>query len=267
MKQEQFLKTVRHVSKHIITITSESNKTFKELRSLLGARGIKKTGRTLVAGKKIIHELLLMKPNLILGWISPGDVSDMPPGLPADVPHYRLSNDLFSKLDVNGTSYPLVIASTPEIPPFDEMMETADAILAIPFQDPANVGAVIRSAVAFGVRTVILLKECANPFHQKCIRAAGPSLFLADMRSGPSIRDLACERYDLVILDAAGCDVESYAFPRRFILLPGLEGTGVPSSLKSGNRIGIAMDRSVESLNAAIATSIALYHSRRNARR
>ena len=61
--------------------------------------------------------------------------------------------------------------------------------LFIPFQDPENVGAVIRSAAAFGVARVVLLKEAAHPFHPRSSRAAGSALFQVPLYQGPSIRN------------------------------------------------------------------------------
>ena len=51
----------------------------------------------------------------------------------------------------------------------------------VPFQDPENVGAVIRSAVAFGAVPIVLLAEAANPCHPKSIRASGGMVFKANL--------------------------------------------------------------------------------------
>ena len=58
--------------------------------------------------------------------------------------------------------------------------------LFVPFQDPENVGAVIRSAAAFGVARVVLLREAAHPFHPRSSRAAGPALFQVPLQVGPA---------------------------------------------------------------------------------
>ncbi|MCD6307714.1 MAG: RNA methyltransferase [Candidatus Latescibacteria bacterium] len=247
------------MNRKIVTITSESNKTFREFRSLLGKRGIKRHGKTLVAGARIIADLARLRPDIIRGWIVASADHRQPPGMSCSVPVYQLGWDLFRILDVNGTNYPILLVDVPELPGFDEEKVREKAILAIPFQDPTNVGAAIRSAAAFGIRTVILLKESANPFHQKSIRAAGPALFTIGLTTGPSIRDLSFSSYEIVALDKDGEDIGSFRFPERFVLVPGLEGSGLPDLFRSRHRVSIPISPAVESLNASVAASIALY--------
>ena len=85
-----------------------------------------------------------------------------------------------------GRRSPLLLVRVPEIPEW-----SADApwpegcTLFVPFQDPENVGAVIRSAAAFGVARVVLLREAAHPFHPKAARAAGTALFQVAAGTGP----------------------------------------------------------------------------------
>ena len=131
--------------------------------------------------------------------------------------------------------------------------------LFIPFQDPENVGAVLRSAAAFGVARAVLLREAAHPFHPKAARAAGTALFQVPMLQGPSIRDLDPKQAPLIALDADGPDLDAEPWPDRFGLVPGMEGPGLPEALRRGPKRRIPMADGVESLNAAVATGVALY--------
>ncbi|MFX0200597.1 MAG: TrmH family RNA methyltransferase, partial [Candidatus Hodarchaeota archaeon] len=54
-------------------------------------------------------------------------------------------------------------------------------------------------------------------------------------------------------------DIAKYKFPSSFGLLPGLEGPGLPDNLKQMTSLAIPMEPRVESINAALATGIALY--------
>jgi 16S rRNA (guanine527-N7)-methyltransferase len=129
--------------------------------------------------------------------------------------------------------------------------------LMIPFQDPENVGAVIRSAVAFGAQMVILLGECAHPYHPKTLRASGGAVLYAPLFQGPSIKDLP-EDMPVLTLSPDGKDISEFRFPKRFAVLPGLEGKGLPNHLRR-HAYSIPIRPDVESLNAAAATSIVLY--------
>ena len=132
--------------------------------------------------------------------------------------------------------------------------------LFVPFQDPENVGAVIRSAAAFGVAQVVLLREAAHPFHPRGGRAAGPALFQVPLGQGPSLEELRVKNVPLIALDTSGPELERGALSRpTFGLVVGVEGPGLPRHLRQGERRRIAIEPGVESLNAATATAIALY--------
>ena len=96
----------------------------------------------------------------------------------------------------------------------------------MPFQDPENVGTVIRSAAAFGVAQVVLLREAAHPFHPRGSRAAGPALFQVPLRQGPSLDDLRVASVPLIALDTSGPELSEAPFPDTFGLVVGVEGPG-----------------------------------------
>jgi len=163
-------------------------------------------------------------------------------------------------LDTAGTHAPLLMVRTPEMPAWDDAAAWPEGCtLFVPFQDPENVGAVLRSAAAFGVPRVVLLREAAHPFHPKAARAAGTALFQVEMLRGPSIQDLASGHAPIIALDADGPDLNSVPWPDRFGLVPGVEGPGLPGVLRKGPKRRIPMAPGVESLNAAVATAVALY--------
>jgi tRNA G18 (ribose-2'-O)-methylase SpoU len=131
----------------------------------------------------------------------------------------------------------------------------------IPFQDPENVGAAIRSAAAFGAAQAILLAESAHPFHPKALRASGGAVLSLPLRQGPALGDLP-EDLPIVALSAQGPDIRTTAFPPAFGLLAGLEGPGLPERWRN-RALSIPIRAEVESLNAAAATAVALYEWRR----
>ena len=104
----------------------------------------------------------------------------------------------------------------------------------MPFQDPENVGTVIRSAAAFGVAQVVLLREAAHPFHPRGGRAAGPALFQVPLRQGPSLEDLRVGKVPLIALDTSGPELSEAPFPDTFGLVVGVEGPGLPRQLAPG---------------------------------
>ena len=244
---------------HIREVASEANPTYKLAADLLTGRGIRKHGQALLAGGRIIAEVLEHFPEQVEGYLSDSK-GEPPPESSARVPWFRLSDPLFKTLDVAGTRSPLLLVRVPEFAVFSADDPWPDGCtLFVPFQDPENVGAVIRSAAAFGAARVVLLKEAAHPFHHKAARAAGPALFQVTIEQGPSIRDLRERHAPLIALSSAGPDLRADPWPDRFGLIAGVEGPGLPEHLRAGTTRRIAMQPGVESLNAATAASIALY--------
>jgi 16S rRNA (guanine527-N7)-methyltransferase len=177
---------------------------------------------------------------------------------------FRLADPLYRNLDTAGTRSPLLLVQVPEMQTWTPEHDWPEGCtLFVPFQDPENVGAVIRSAAAFGVSRVVLLREAAHPFHPKAARAAGTALFQARLEHGPSIQDLQSPKVPILALSAEGPDIGTEPFPERFGLVAGIEGPGLPEHLRKGPTLRIPMESGVESLNAATATAIALYAWRR----
>ncbi len=240
-------------------ITSDKNKFFLRLKNILSGKGVKKHGITLVFGRKIVDEFLKNYPSRIDSIIVPQNYNIKSLATCKNCNIHIMSRKLFKELDVFNTRYPFIVTPVPDIPEFNPSEKPPEGCtLLIPFQNPENVGAVIRSATAFNVQQIVILKEAANPFHPKSIRASSGAVFYAPLSSGPSIKDLSTSHNFIITLDMEGKDIRGFNFPRTFMLLPGLEGPGVPENLKTFS-LKIPISPHVNSLNATVATSIALY--------
>jgi 16S rRNA (guanine(527)-N(7))-methyltransferase RsmG len=246
-------------------IDSEKNELFRDLKKLLGSRGIKKQQRALVAGMKQTAEILRQTPDWCEAWITPGEEFPPPPDAPEHLSWFQLEPHLFQKIDIFGTDSPLLLVAIRSMPgwePQDGLPKGCTVF--IPFQDPENVGAAIRSSVAFGAAQVILLAESAHPYHPKSLRASGGAVLHARLREGPSLKDLP-EDLPLLALSQEGRDISECVFPETFGLLVGMEGPGLPERWKK-RALAIPIHPEVESLNAATAAAIALYVWSRSAR-
>ena len=271
-------------------IESKDNKHFKEFKKLTAVDGVRKYGRVIVSGKKLIKEITRSHASLSRSILIYERYTDEDREMQTIVQSfadadslYTLKKHLYNELDTFKTNSPLLVMQTPEITEWD--CRLADGCnLLIPFQDPVNVGAVIRSAAGFGVKKIIILKEAAHPFHPRCIRASSGAVFKyanipspggrelkgggtekmidAQLFRGPSIAELIKITTDkalkIIALDMAGTPIDSFQFPNKFLLLPGLEGQGIPEELKA-TAVSIPISAAIESLNAAIAVSIALF--------
>ena len=129
--------------------------------------------------------------------------------------------------------------------------------------DPGNAGTLVRSAEAFGVRTVIFGRGGADPYHPKVVRATMGSLFrttIAIADGAELVAAAAGAGRSLIALDLDGEPIDRFALPERAIIAVGNERHGVRSWLPHADRmITIPQYGGAESLNAAIAGSIALY--------
>jgi 16S rRNA (guanine527-N7)-methyltransferase len=252
-------------------ITSADNRTFRELKKLGSPAGIKKAGSIILSGKKVVAEALAderIKKHQIIIFDGYGETDEV---MNARFREYAasanlliLKKGLYGELDIFNTDGPLLVTETPETAEWTGP-EKPGCYLLVPFQDPQNVGTVIRSAAGFGVSGIILLRESSTPFHPRAVRASAGSVFNAPLFRGPSLQELSAGSLSgipVIPLDRNGKDITGFTFPETFYLLPGLEGPGIPEEMKK-TAVSIPLSESIESLNAAIAATIAMYEWKR----
>ncbi len=128
-------------------------------------------------------------------------------------------------------------------------------------QDPGNLGTIIRSAVAFGIDTIVASLNTVDVYGSKVIRASEGMIFNINY----VIQDLSTlnlEDYDVFTTNVKeGEDIRNINIDKKYAIIVGNEGKGVSEEVASlaKRTLYIPMNKKCESLNVAIATSIILY--------
>ena len=131
--------------------------------------------------------------------------------------------------------------------------------------DPGNVGAVARSAEAFGAAGLLLTRGSAHPDNPKTLRASAGALFRLPFVGGltPAAVADACARADRTLLAASphgGVSIRDAPLGTAAIVV-GSEAHGVSPELREAARPIHIPTKRVESLNAAVAAAIILYQA------
>lgn len=235
-------------------ILSRQNPLVKELASLKEKKGRRRTGTFLVEGHKMVREAVTSGMDVVR-LILREDYAGETYGLPA----VRLGRDAFAAVCDEKT--PQGIAAEVAIPLRSVQPPQGRCLLLDGLQDPANVGAIIRTAVAAGYEDVYLA-GCADPFSPKSVRASMSGVFFARIMQGTQEEILsAIAGMPVIAADMGGEDVFSYVAPEMFCLAVGSEGSGLSALVRSRAdvTVRIPMDARTESLNAAVSAGILMY--------
>jgi TrmH family RNA methyltransferase len=125
--------------------------------------------------------------------------------------------------------------------------------------DPGNVGAVIRTAAAFGA-SVGLSDGCADPTSPRALRASAGAIFRVPLQG---FDDVPYRRVALVAHGGRPLAEVSLEQPLTFVL--GAEREGLPKEMvaRCDEAATIPISDAVESLNVAATAAIALYEATR----
>jgi len=156
---------------------------------------------------------------------------------------------------------------------WDELLRGVPlAVVLDAVQDPGNAGTVIRSAEAFGASGIVLGEGSVRVSNGKLLRAAAGSLFRMPFVENISADELRDQ------LESRGVRMYGLAADKGVIigeadlrcgcaLAVGNEGAGLSRELLDGAELVRIPTRRVESLNAGVACSIALFEAARQRER
>ena len=227
-------------------IESVNNVNIKEYAKLNDKKYRDKTGFFIIEGEHLVREAELAGV-LVDAYSLDGSI-----GIQVSIPVMKKLSNL--------TNIPNVIGIAKK----KETKEVKGNILMLDtIQDPGNLGTIIRSAVAFGIDTIVASPETVDLYNTKVIRGTEGLIFkinymVTDLKE--FLRNNK-DKYTIYTTNVRnGEDVSKIEINNQFILIMGNEGRGVSDDLTdfADSTIYIPI-QNCESLNVAIATSIILY--------
>jgi len=264
-------------------IESSLNPFFRDLRELASsARHRRSLGLSVIEGMHLLETFLasggtptqLYLPERSLGLLEGGARAASASAAPmrrliesAGVAPVVLSDRLFASVSqVENGPGPIAVIHTPR-PSLPARLDT-DGVYLDRVQDPGNVGTVLRSCAALGVRVVLTSPETAFCWSPKVLRAAMGAHFHLEIHEGVCAADflarLAVHATATLAEASLLIDRVDLRGPRFWIF--GNEGEGIDRALLDAPgvlQLGIPQASAVESLNVGVAAAICLYEQYR----
>ncbi len=167
---------------------------------------------------------------------------------------------------ISALESPAAIGFLLPVPPPPAIEPMAASLVLDRLQDAGNVGSVLRSAAAFGVRQVLALKGTAALWSPKVLRAGMGAHFALRLHEGLDDAALAALRVPLIATSSHGSvALHDAVLPRPCAWVLGHEGQGVSPALlaRCSQQLRIPQPGGEESLNVAAAAAVCLYESAR----
>ncbi len=237
-------------------ISSKSNKYIKDLAKLNNKREIIEQGLFLVEGRNLVIEAL--QQEIVVDLL----ITDKEMYSIYNVEKTLVSDEVISKLSSNKSNKGAIAVCRYE--PMSVNLNMVNKIVVLEnINNPGNLGAIIRSALAFKFDAVITLGDSVFVYNDKVIRSAQGALFkipVLQLKDFESLKGF--KAYKLLLSEDAKDLDEMVITEDKFAVVFGNEANGITDKLKNewpGEDVIIGINPQVESLNLAIAAGITLH--------
>ncbi|MFM9906622.1 MAG: TrmH family RNA methyltransferase [Nitrospiraceae bacterium] len=245
------------------------------IRELLHERRVRAAeGAFVVEGAHAVRDLLTRYPEQVLmvvtaqGYLTKEGETDRLAGLPASAQQYSCPHFQFSKL--SDLEAPQGILAVVRQPTWDEAailrQPTVLGIFGEQLQDPANVGAIIRTAAGLNVSALWLTPESADIYHPKVVRSTSGALLALPIFFAKDVSGLLQQGCQIFTAEAGGGETipidKIRQAPQKLVFAVGNESRGLSAQIRTQatTRFTIPLSRDVESLNVAATVAIATFY-------
>lgn len=250
-------------------ITSRDNRRLVEARKV---RDGKVPGKMFAEGTRLVREALRSDISIEECFFS-DDFDDDELRNAFHGPVFELSAKLFSSIAATDNSQGVIVVA--KCPDTSSLRTSIAPVLPVviylhEINNPANLGAVIRTAEAAGAGGVIISNNSADVFSTKALRAAMGSSFRMSIWENAGFDDVLrwAKEYDYIPTAADVSAATSYTnvnWKKPRLLICGSEAHGLTDAQldRVDEKVCIPMQHGVESLNLAVSAGVILFEAKR----
>lgn len=253
------------------TIQSVQNAKVKEWAKLSTKKGREKEKAFLVEGPHLVEEALKSGADVRVILIEEGFPLQAP--IEPYISDFQglvfwITEPVAKKLSETENPQGIFAVVDMRTATLDDMIEDSPILLLLDgVQDPGNLGTIIRTADAAGIRGVVLGKGTVDVYNAKTVRSTMGSIFhvpilQADLELLGS--ELANQDFKMVATSLEGAvSYDEPIYHGRVAIVIGNEANGVSSAVlrQCEYRVKIPIYGRAESLNAAMAAGIIMYEA------
>jgi TrmH family RNA methyltransferase len=254
------------------TITSRTNARVKALRAASGGDAFEPGDLLAIEGENLIAEAMRSSVRFDTVFVREGseDVLRRASLAGLDAENWAgLSKDVFaSAVDTASPQGIAALIAIPELAAMDFAKSVGVVLVVESLQDPGNLGTLLRSAEAFGVKQIFVTHDTVNRWNPKAVRASAGSVFRVPVVRAPleaAKKFLGSFGYKLLaaVVQPDATPVMEASLLAPCALMIGNEGAGLSAAALALADGRIHIPCAVESLNAAIAGSTLMYEAMR----
>ncbi|NLL91334.1 MAG: RNA methyltransferase [Ruminococcaceae bacterium] len=256
-----------------IEISSTANHNIKFLTTLVKNRKERHSSKKFVIeGEKLAMEAFSNFYEIEGAYFTKSAIEkhgmSLKPVIEASKNNYFISERVAEKIsDLKTSQGVFLLVSMKEERPISNFHDSRRVMILNDIQDPGNVGAILRSASAFGFKTVISSDKTADFYSPKTMRSSMGSVFHLNVKNSEDIKkEISSLKKSGFTVFCAEKRPESISIKNikdidRLAIVVGNESKGIEDGVKClcDFSVEIPIDDRVDSLNVAVASSILMW--------
>ena len=265
-------------------ITSRNNQTVKWAASLTTKKGRDESSAFIAEGEKLTFEALgasMPVTHIFVEETKYAEIAEKLTRFQQNEQYkmtvvYKLSESAFSKISTEKAPEGVItVIKYLDFFRYVDIIYKEDfcllpnerAIILCSVRDPGNLGAIIRSSVAFGVDHIVMSADSASPYNPKTVRSAMGSLFrvkitvVSDLESFVRAARANGRCVYAAELTENAVSLSELDFSSRDLIIIGNEGHGIAPDISRAatDSVYIPISKKTESLNAAVAAALFMW--------